>query len=194
MSKPLDHPPLQRITHLINLINIAALTISGFFIHFPIDGVPMNLIRNIHFIFMYLLIFNGIVRIYYAFFGKYKDWRNFVLSREDWRNLIPQIKYYLFLGKKPKTGKYNPLQKLAYLALPLLALVQIVTGAILYWPETFASLANAFGGLGAVRGMHYVAMWLIIAIVVVHVYMVFTEAREQLWQMFLGRTREKKQA
>lgn len=190
MAKLSDHPLLQRISHWINLINFLALIITGFLIHSPIQGVPMNLVRNIHFFFMYFLIINGVVRIYYAVFGKYKDWRDFIPNKTDVKTLIPQLKYYLFMGKHPKTNKYNPMQKAAYLALPIMAVIQAITGFLLYWPTKFTGLTAALGGLAAVRGIHYVMMWLFILVIAAHIYLVFTEARDQFWVMFFGKADE----
>lgn len=188
MANPLDHPLPQRISHWINLINFLVLGITGYFIHSPYQGMPMNLVRNSHFIFMYLLVINGVVRFYFSFFGKNKDYNSFFLNSEDVRNFWPQTKYYLFLGKHPKiSGKYNPLQKLAYIAMPIMAVIQIITGALLYWPLKFTTLTEYFGGLAAVRGIHYVVMWLFAAIVLAHIYLVFTEAYDQFWLMFFGK-------
>ena len=188
MANPLDHPLPQRISHWINLINFLVLGITGYLIHSPYPGMPMNLVRNLHFIFMYSLVINGIVRFYYSFFGKYKDYDSFFFNKEDIRNFWPQIKYYLFLGEHPKTGKYNPLQKLAYIAMPIMAVVQTITGVILYQPNKFPALTQYFGGLAAVRGAHYVIMWLFFALILVHIYLVFTEAYDQFWLMFFGKT------
>ena len=150
----LDHPLFQRISHWINLINFLILSITGWFIHSPYPGMPMNLVRNLHFIFMYLLIINGIVRFYYSFFGKHKDYDTFFFNSQDVKTTWPQIKYYLFIGKHPKTGKYNPLQKMAYIALPIMTVLQAVTGFILFKPEQLSGAANYFGGLASVRGFH----------------------------------------
>lgn len=192
MANPNDHPLLPRISHWINLINFLVLGVTGWFIHSPYQGMPMNLVRNLHFIFMYLLVINGVARFYYSFFSKDKDFREFFLSLKDIKNILPQIKYYLFMGKHPKTGKYNPLQKLAYIALPILAVFQAVTGALLYWPVKFSGVATFVGGLAAVRGFHYFIMWLFIAIVAIHVYLVFTEAFEQFLLMFFGKVKKQK--
>lgn len=187
MAKASDHPLFQRVSHWINLINFLVLGITGYFIHAPFQGMPMNLVRNLHFFFMYFLIINGVVRFYYSFFGKHKDYKEFFLNKTDFKTFIPQLKYYLFVGKHPKTNKYNPLQKMAYIALPILAVVQAITGFIMYYPTKVLPLAELFGGLAAIRGIHYVLMWLFFAIVLAHVYLVFTEARAQFWVMFFGK-------
>lgn len=193
MDNALDHPLPQRISHWINLINFLVLGITGYLIHSPFQGMPMNIIRNLHFIFMYTLIINGLVRFYYSFFGKHKDYDTFFLNSEDVKNFWPQTKYYLFLDRKHPdiANTYNPLQKLAYIAMPIMAVVQIITGVLLYLPLKFPTLSSYFGGLAAVRGIHYVVMWLFFAIILAHVYLVFTEAYDQFWLMFFGRSKRK---
>ena len=192
MVNPLDHPLFQRISHWINLINFLILGLTGWFIHSPFPGMPMNRIRNLHFFFMYFLIINGVVRLYFSFFGKHKDYHDILLNSQDVKNFWPQTKYYLFIGKDPETGKYNPLQKIAYISFPIMAMVHVVTGAILYWPQQLAGYAGYFGGLAAVRGLHYLFLWLFIALVGVHIYLVFTEAYEQFLFMFFGKIEHKK--
>jgi Ni/Fe-hydrogenase 1 B-type cytochrome subunit len=140
---------------------------------------------------MYFLIINGVVRLYFAFIGKNKDYKEFMFYKEDLKNLIPQVKYYLFQGEHPKTGMYNPLQKLAYLTLPIMALIQMITGLILYLPNKFPAMEAALGGLAAVRGFHYMMMWIFFAIILVHLYLVFTESRAQFWMMFFGKDKDK---
>ncbi|WP_368293829.1 Ni/Fe-hydrogenase, b-type cytochrome subunit [Dehalobacter sp. TBBPA1] len=192
MAKASDHPFTQRISHWINLITFAVLISTGFIIHAPFQGANMNVARNLHFIFMYILVINGIVRFYVSFFGKNKDYKEFFLNKLDLKTFIPQIKYYLFISKEhPKTNKYNGLQKCAYIALPVLAVFQAITGIILYLPMKFSGAAQALGSLAAVRGIHYVVMWLFIAIILVHVYLVFTEAKDEFFLMFFGKTGKK---
>ena len=77
MVNPLDHPLFDRVSHYINLVNFSVLIVTGWLIHSPYSGMPMNLIRNLHFIFMYSLLINGFVRFYYSFFGKHKDYKDF---------------------------------------------------------------------------------------------------------------------
>lgn len=191
MAKPLDHPFVDRICHYNNLICFIVLIATGFVIHSPAPGLPINLARNLHFLFMYFLVINGVIRMYYSFLGKYKDYDTFFLTIQDIKNIWPQIKYYLFIGKHPETGKYNPLQKLAYIAIPILVVLQVVTGVILYQAETFSGFATYLGGLASVRGFHYLIMWLFIAIIMIHVYLALTEAFDQFLLMFFGKTEQK---
>ncbi|UWG97989.1 Ni/Fe-hydrogenase, b-type cytochrome subunit [Dehalobacter sp. DCM] len=192
MATVSDHPLFQRISHWINLICFIVFIPTGFIIHSPFQGADMALVRGLHFFFMYVFLANGIVRVYYAVFGKHKDYKDILLNKQDLKTFIPQLKYYLFISKKhPKTGKYNPLQKCAYLALPVLGVLQAITGFILYLPMKFAGAAMLLGGMGAVRGIHYIITWLFILIIIAHLYLVFTEAAEQFMVMFFGKTSKK---
>ena len=73
-----------------------------------------------------------------------------------------------------------------------MSVFQAITGAILYWPVKFADLASYLGGLAAVRGLHYIFMWLFIVIIAIHVYLVFTAAYEQFLFMFFGKVKKEK--
>lgn len=188
MANPLDHPLFDRVSHYINLLNFLVLITTGWFIHSPYPGMPMNLIRNLHFIFMYSLLINGVVRFYYSFFGKHKDYKDFFLTKDDLKNMIPQVKYYLFLGEHPKNRKYNPLQICAYIAMPIMAVCMAITGAILYFPQTLGVYSSYVLGLGTIRLIHYFLMWGFIVIIAIHVYLVFTSALEEFWLMFFGKT------
>ncbi|HEX3015994.1 MAG TPA: cytochrome b/b6 domain-containing protein [Desulfobacteria bacterium] len=168
------------------------MIVTGFIILAPHQGNSINLVRNLHFVFAYVLICNGIARIYYAIFGKHRDYREFLLNGKDIRNIVPIVKYYLFLGKHPDTGKYNPLQKAAYLALFFFAFIQTLTGLVLYRPETFHSFAAMMGGLAVARGLHLFLTWLFITIIITHAYLVFSETMDQVKYMLFGAISERK--
>jgi len=51
-------------------------------------------------------------------------------------------------------------------------------------------MAVSLGGLAAVRGIHYVVMWLFFAIILVHIYLVFVESRAQFWMMFFNKDKD----
>ncbi|MDA8442124.1 MAG: cytochrome b/b6 domain-containing protein, partial [Peptococcaceae bacterium] len=155
-------------------------------------GIGMDNVRNIHFIFAYIFLINGIVRVYYAIFGKNKDYKQFLFNKKDYANFGAVIKYYLFLGPHPDTGMYNPLQKSAYLALPILGIIQTITGLGLYRPAVFVGIVNFFGGLEILRSTHYLVTWLFIAIVIVHLYLALTETFDATKYMLFGTIRGKK--
>ncbi|MDR3271779.1 MAG: cytochrome b/b6 domain-containing protein [Peptococcaceae bacterium] len=189
--RPEDHPLPQRILHWSNLICFAFLIFTGFMIRFPFQGMPMNLMRNLHFVFMFIFIVGGIARGFISIFGREHDFKTLVLTKEDWKNFIPQVLYYLFIRKEePHFVKYNSMQKLAYIALQVLGVCQVITGFILYRPQTLQKFGYMLGGLETVRTLHYLIMWIFIFIIVVHLYLVFTAAMEQFWFMLFGKIKK----
>ncbi|MDR3288592.1 MAG: cytochrome b/b6 domain-containing protein [Peptococcaceae bacterium] len=191
MLRPEDHPLPQRILHWSNLICFAFLIFTGFMIRFPFQGTPMNLMRNLHFTFMFIFLVGGIVRGFISVFGKERDIKCILLTRKDIKQIIPQILYYCFILKKePEFEKYNSLQKMAYIAMQVLGVCQVITGVILYRPETFQTLGYMLGGLETVRVIHYLIMWIFIFIIVVHLYLVFTAAMAQFWFMLFGKIKK----
>lgn len=178
----------DRIVHWVITLAVAVLTLTGFYIHWPfIDGgAPGGLdvmawMRFSHFVAAYALILGLIVRVYLAFASLFDaDWRDFGL----WRNLrnIPDIVgYYMFLKPSHKEyRRYNPLQALTYFFWLFLILFLTLTGFALYRgrifgvfsaTESFGWVNTLLGGESYTRIWHYLAMWVFLITVAVHVYM-----------------------
>jgi Ni/Fe-hydrogenase 1 B-type cytochrome subunit len=186
MSSYGKHYLPQRIAHLVNLMAMILLIISGFYIYRPfVDGI-MGIMRFIHFVAGAILMLNIIWRVYYSFCGKYKDYSEF---KPEPGKILPVVKYYLLMGNKVATkGKYNPLQKLAYLIIPFLIIYQGVTGLALAYPDgMLAGFIHGLGGLANVRALHYLGIWVFICITLTHVYAMLFEAPQQFWAMFFGK-------
>lgn len=173
-----EHTMTARIFHYLHWIAMALLGISGIYIHRPFAPNLMGVMRYIHFVSMYVLIYVWIARLYWAIFGTPRDILKFLPQKENRGKLMPIISYYLFIKKEhPKTAEYNPLQKTTYGSWLLLVLCQAFTGFALYWPNSsyFSWLTNAVGGLGMVRTIHYLTMWLFIITVAIHIYLSLAE-------------------
>jgi Ni/Fe-hydrogenase 1 B-type cytochrome subunit len=178
----------ERIVHWVIALAVAVLTLTGFYIHWPFieGGAPggvdvMAWMRFSHFVAAYALILGLIVRVYLAFASLFDaDWRDFGL----WRNLrnIPDIVgYYMFLKPSHKEyRRYNPLQALTYFFWLFLILFLTLTGFALYRgrifgvfsaTESFGWVNTLLGGESYTRIWHYLAMWVFLITVAVHVYM-----------------------
>ena len=178
----------DRIVHWTITLAVAVLTLTGFYIHWPFieGGAPggvdvMAWMRFAHFVGAYALILGLIVRVYLAFASRFDaDWRDFSL----WRVLrsVPDIlAYYLFLKRSHREyRRYNPLQALTYLFWLLLILFLSLTGFALYRgrifgilsaPDSFRWVNDLLGGESYTRIWHYLAMWVFLITVAVHVYM-----------------------
>ena len=177
-----------RIDHWVIALAVAVLTLTGFYIHWPFlkGGAPggvglMAWMRFSHFVAAYALILGLVVRVYLAFTSVFAaDWRDFGI----WHNLrdVPDmLAYYLFLkGSHKEYRRYNPLQALTYLFWVLLILFLTFTGFALYRgrvfglvaaPESFRWVNTLLGGESYTRIWHYLAMWVFLITVAIHVYM-----------------------
>ncbi|MHB8762249.1 MAG: Ni/Fe-hydrogenase, b-type cytochrome subunit [Coriobacteriia bacterium] len=195
-----EHPWPAIVMHWFHLVSIIVLTYTGFYIHRPFGPGSMDLMRTLHFVFMFVLIFSAIVRVYWAFMGrgsaaqgsrrKIPDYRHFGPQRENKGQAWETAKYYLFLRKThPLGAKYNALQKATYLFWLVLIVLQAVTGFAIWTntAEVLLPLTYAVGGLDVMRMIHYLIMWVFIITTAVHVYLSIAEAPWQAPLIFLGR-------
>lgn len=201
-----EHPGPAVAMHWLHILSFFVLIATGIVIHGHYStGIPFGTIRQIHFVTMFVFVLVAVTRIYWAFFGagsspmgrtyKVRDWRFFVLNGEDWRSFGKWIGYYLFIRKtRPYTDKYNPLQKLTYGVLfPLGVVVLAFTGFTLFQPTqaAMAWFADIFGGLNGVRLIHYWAMWAMIIVFLIHLYLAVFEDVVQVPLMFVRYVPEK---
>lgn len=201
----LEHPLPAVIMHWSHLVSFLLLIATGLQIHAHTTWFgSIQAVRQVHFVAMFVFVLTAVVRVYWAFLGggsaalggvkRHDDWRFFALSAADVRSLPEWLKYYLFIRKtKPHTVKYNPLQKLTYVALfPAGIVVMALTGFALFEPTATAMgwFAGLLGGLNGVRLVHYLAMWVMIVFFMIHLYLVVVEEPKQAAVMLLRRVPE----
>ena len=198
IEQEMEFTPAYRWQHWIRAVSILILTITGFYIAYPFvspipNSVPTNfmqaLFRSWHIIFGFVMIAVVVLKTYLFVFGK--KYRSERVSFFDTLNpvvWIKQIGYYILVAKHPKLkGVYNPLQFMAYFGLYMVMFLLIITGLILYVHcyhdglagllyEPMLKLEVMMGGLAWVRQLHHIAMWVVILIVVIHVYMAIFNA------------------
>ncbi|SAK59898.1 cytochrome B561 [Caballeronia glebae] len=199
-SSPRDapiHPLWLRITHWLNAFAALIMMFSGWRIY---DASPV--FRQIvippsitlggwlggalqwHFAAMWLLVFNGIVYVALnvasgRFFSKF-----FPLSPSAvLRDLIAALS-----GKLAHADlrQYNAVQKLAYLAVIADLFVLVLSGLAIWKSVQFPLLRELMGGYDNARIVHFCAMAVMAAFVVVHVAMVALVPRSLL-TMLRGR-------
>ncbi|HXV22561.1 MAG TPA: Ni/Fe-hydrogenase, b-type cytochrome subunit [Desulfuromonadales bacterium] len=176
-----------RITHWVNVLAIAVLSVTGFYIGHPFYTATdtaqyiMGWNRFIHFTFAYLFTVSIIARLIWAFLGnRHASWKAFFpwASKEGRRNIAGTFKYYTFLQRQvPSVLGHNGLAAMAYSAVFALFLLQVLTGFglySLYAPD--GAMAASFGwvvsllGLQGGRLIHHLIMWLLLGFAVHHVY------------------------
>ena len=82
---------------------------------------------------------------------------------------------------------YNAVQRLLYVGVILAGVVIVLSGLAIWKPVQFHELAALMGGYEGARVVHFVAMALIVAFVVIHVVMVLLVPRTFL-PMLTGRS------
>lgn len=175
-----------RLTHWINTVCIVAFSITGLYIGNPFmhalsaDQYIMGWMRFIHFIAGYAFLMSMIIRIYWSFMGnEHANWRVlFPFSAERWRDLIGGLKFYALLSKKaPFAIGHTATAGLTYLIVFLIFGFEIVSGFALYSVNHSGLLWTLLGGwltgllhLQTIRLYHHLAMYVIFAFVLVHIY------------------------
>lgn len=176
-----------RWSHWINVISIATLAVTGFFIGTPVSfgssasDFTMGWIRFIHFTAAYAFTVSVLSRLIWSIIGnKYAGWREFfpfltVAGRE---RMVKMLRYYMFVDKEvPESIGHNPVATTAYLALFLLYILMILTGFSLYAEHapngTMHKILEPMYALFSnqvMRLTHHASMWLIFGFIVNHIY------------------------
>jgi Ni/Fe-hydrogenase 1 B-type cytochrome subunit len=200
------HPLIFVFTHAINLLCMIGLAFTGFYIHYPFFAGFMSAARTIHFTLMFVLVINLVSRIILAFWVKDAnqlgtratdiDLKNWLPQEENKHQFMETVKYYTFFrNTRVISAKYGALQKIAYLATPILTLYMAYTGFALFtpahtwaiWPF-FAAGVSFFGGDMGIRIAHYFGMWVIILFTMIHAYLAAIDGFKPLWGLiFLWR-------
>jgi thiosulfate reductase cytochrome b subunit len=190
-------PAWVRISHWLNALAVILMIMSGWRIYdaspvFKGFMIPLGITLGgwlggalqWHFAAMWLLFFNGL--FYLAMnlaTGRIKT-RFFPLSpRAILRDLFEALKGHL---SHADPARYNAVQKFAYLFAMLDIAVLVLSGLAIWKSVQFALLRELFGGYDFARVVHFSAMSLLAAFIVVHVAMVALVPRSLL-TMIRGR-------
>ena len=191
-TEPARHPTSFRIVHLLMMLAILLLIITGFYIHNPFldngGGFLMILMRGIHLFSAFIFTASVIFRVIFMFAGRDRDWKAFLPSWNDVLVLPKVAAHYLHMGDMPRLRKkYNPLQMMAYTAIFLLALFQILSGFAMLYPDSWLSWFNygVFGTEYNTRIAHYIITWLFVMFISVHLYLGIRDSFNEMRQMHL---------
>ena len=182
-----------RVWHWVIALAIPALSVTGYLISSPIDGLGTDWVRFLHFAIGEVLAVAMIARFYVAFTGNYHArqilyvpiWR-----KRFWLELSEEILWYMFLRKKPKRyAGHNPLARIAMATVFLWSTVfMTLSGFALYGEDTPGGWAQkgfgwffVFGSSQDIRTYHHVGMYALLMFTMIHLYFV---VREEL----MGRT------
>ena len=187
-----------RIWHWSLVLAIAILVPTGFIIGKPwhsLDGDPTHLFymgytKLVHFSAGFVLLIGLLCRIVHAFFGNAHSREIFVLPfwRKAWRqDLLSDVRWYFFLDRSPRVhAGHNPLAQLGMGACVAFIGLMILTGFGLFSANSGLAVLRPFGlvmdaiyALGGngqtLHSLHRLGMFLLLAFIVVHLYMVIRE-------------------
>lgn len=174
------HPATLRVMHWINALAMILLIMSGWkiyndevlfgWLHFPEAlalGVWAQHGLQWHFFAMWILMANGLLYLAYGFSsGRFR--RKLVPIRPA--EVVAEIRKALaFNLAHDDITHYNAVQKLLYVGVMLVIVLQVVTGWLLWKPIQFSEVLALFGGFQAVRLIHFVGMAAIVGFLVIHV-------------------------
>ncbi len=205
------HHWVVRVTHWVSALAIIVMVGSGWrifnaypafhrrgetFCCYPFEGKPIPAwltfggwlagARNWHFAMMWVLVVAGLV--YLSFVYLHGEWRDLTPRRGMLRDSWEMTRFYLFLRKDhPRQGKYNALQRTAYFSLPIVAVLQVITGIAIWKPVSLSWLTAIFGGYVWARYWHFLITALLVLLIVVHVFMVFATDPYSIASMITGR-------
>ena len=194
--KPI-HPVWLRITHWLNALAALLMLFSGWRIYdaspvFPGFSFPPSITLGgwlggalqWHFAAMWLLVFNGLFYLAMNAVTRRFIARFFPLSP---RAVFADLRAAL-TGKLSHNDPrhYNAVQKLAYLVAVIDLCVLVLSGLAIWKSVQFPLLRELMGGYDRARVVHFVAMSIMAAFIVVHVAMVALVPRSLL-TMLRGR-------
>src|ERR1700761_1721506 len=191
------HPRWVRITHWLNALAAIVMMLSGWRIYdaspiFPAFSFPPSITLGgwiggalpWHFAAMWLLVFNGLVYLGINVASGRFAAKFFPLSpRAVLSDFLAAIKGKL---SHADLRQYNAVQKLAYLAVIVDLVVLVLSGLAIWKSVQFPLLRELMGGYDNARIVHFCAMSVLAAFVVVHVAMVALVPRSLL-PMLRGR-------
>ena len=177
---------LLRLFHWAFALSIVVLVTTGFYIHYPwtntmVEGTssfPVATMRYIHFLAGFVFTASVLVRLYLLIFGNKQErfWDFLPITPRNIKNLFATLKYYLYLTDEHdhRLG-HNALAGIFYFITFLAALVQIISGFYMLYPESvfwqkWGLLLLGPQQLG--RWYHYLIMWYFIFFAAAHLYIV----------------------
>lgn len=177
---------LLRLYHWSFVLSILMLAVTGLYIHDPwtssmLEGrgfFPMADCRYYHFVAGFVFTAAVLVRLYLLVFGNPEErFLGFApVTGRNIRNVFSTLAYYLYLTDKGghRLG-HNALAGTFYLVTLLLALLQLISGFALLYPESGfwqAMAGKIFGVQQEIRFYHHIFMWYFLIFAFIHVYIV----------------------
>jgi thiosulfate reductase cytochrome b subunit len=174
------HPLAVRVMHWTNAVAMFIMIGSGWkiyndevlfgWLHFPdaitIGGEAQGALQW-HFLGMWIFTINLLCYVIYG-----------LATGRFWRKLLPLWPSQVIADTRAALRfklshdditKYNAIQRMLYIGIILLMIVQIISGLAIWKPVQFQELTALFYGFQGARLAHFIGMALIVLFLVVHV-------------------------
>lgn len=181
MTQKKLHPWPVRLTHWLNAACMVCMFMSGWAIYnaSPLFGFRFAPALTVggwlggalawHFAFMWLLLINGAIYVLYG-----------LASRHFKRELLPigiaALKHDLTDALRfrlvHEKGVYNAVQRLMYWIVLAAGVLIVISGVAIWKPVQLQELVELLGGYDVARYVHFAAMAMIAAFVVIHLVLV----------------------
>jgi thiosulfate reductase cytochrome b subunit len=174
------HPLAIRVMHWINALTMIVLIMSGWaiyndevifgWLHFPswmtMGGGPEGALQW-HFLAMWILVANGIAYLAYGFStGRFR--RKLLPIRIA--EIIAEIRRALALNlAHDDLTHYNAVQRVLYVGIIVVVILQVVSGLVIWKPVQFSELATLFYDFQGARLVHFLGMVAIVGFLILHV-------------------------
>jgi thiosulfate reductase cytochrome b subunit len=152
---------------------------------------------RLHWLFAYLFLANGL--LYAAGLAAGGGWRALLPRGSDAGGAFLMVRHYAtvlpaFLLRRRRgppvfASKYNPLQRLAYFAMPVCGALSVASGWAMHKPVSLPWLERAFGSYDGARQVHFWMMAIFAAFVIPHVVLVLADGWDTLRSMITGWSR-----
>ncbi len=173
------HPLPLRIMHWINALAMILMIGSGWkiyndevlfgWLHFPdwmTLGREAQHALQWHFFAMWVLMLNGLCYLAYGFFsGRFKRKLTPIRVKEVVNDIRDALRFKL---AHDDITHYNGVQKLLYVGVILVIVVQVVSGWVIWKPIQLSELAWLFYDFQGARLVHFLGMAAIVGFMVVH--------------------------
>ena len=167
---------------------------SWFYDHFSLGTGILSSALNLHWLFSYLFMLNGL--LYLVGLGLGGGYKALLPRRTDLQDAWKMQVYYVGLPlakalRRPWphpviTTKYNALQRLAYFSMPVFGTISVLTGWAIHKPMQLGWLQWLFGGYDYARLWHFWLVAVFAAFVVPHVLLVIADGWDTTRSMFVG--------
>jgi len=195
MKRAMIHPLAVRAAHWINAFAMACMLASGWAIYnaspifpfrFPAWATLGGWLGGAiawHLAAMWLLVVNGLLYALYGIAsGRFR--REFLPIRAS--ELLRDAGRALTFRLPHEAGRYNAVQRFAYVVVLLLGVLVVASGLSIWKPVQLTWLVGLFGGFDFARKVHFAAMAGIAGFVAIHLLLVLLVPRTLL-PMVTGR-------